>query len=812
MSGVSALTAAGGGGVGWQVDLPGLASLVLNLGASGLKRFAEAGVDFHTILCMGEIAEKCPASNEYWRELSVCRQAQRKQAQWLYKVVEIGAATNFVADELLKKRAGENVIALMSAILPVMSESSCDNLLLKLFESCDASLDKTPGFGQLRSLRESLTPLARKTQFKDRAFQYHVLSRQLLDADAPISSTSVYHCIPNEETAVLVILALSKLMREDQGHVLAYHGLTGAGWVIAYARHVLGLSVCVLKPDLQPVPISGDFSNAKVLVYLHKEENRCELLLQRNVQELFVPKGIDSAGSAGWLIDVNKTNLLNTYTSIDDPLKRALSIIARSMTEKYVQLLAGYLSGATGNPRTAGTEQELAEIGLTKYPIYCIPNLRRRARKILKLLGFDSCDQSELRDGEWSNYVKVQNFVLSSFQNFENSVILKADDFAPHLVAGPTWIKAGLGHFEASPDSPDRLSSKGAFDSFRSIWFKQKGIAQLSVVFKAVEIASWLAFTDWDEHVQLLSTSFVDSEGSWNDCMVFGRSLIEILDEGVLYERNTGKPDPMATLCKVVIDISIGGRQSWTPDFSEERMLAFQHWGIVFVQNAALHQTLDLESSFLHIVPGAIVANGERQNKIYTYSFHQKQTQVTTSSGGHRNRQLRPVNLFPDISISSRLEISGEDVILQQTALVRDKLCAIASPGSTCTALANLYVTKECDHDYYATFEPKKADRPSSSALSLMNMKQGLHLAGSTDCTSTLTEIWLQAVDQSPHGQWLAYQDFGNDQYTTILQRGCCIECTYRKMVEVSIRLRVLGPSSGVWRIVHGRLAHETTG
>ena len=71
----------GGGGVGWQVDLPGLSSLLLNLGSAGLKRFAEAGVDFHTILCMGEIAENCPASVQYRKELSVCRQEQRKQSQ-----------------------------------------------------------------------------------------------------------------------------------------------------------------------------------------------------------------------------------------------------------------------------------------------------------------------------------------------------------------------------------------------------------------------------------------------------------------------------------------------------------------------------------------------------------------------------------------------------------------------------------------------------------------------------------------------------------------------------------------------------------
>lgn len=158
MSSGSALAAAGSRGVGWQVDIPGLASLVFKLGASGLKRFAQAGVDLHTVVCMWEIAEKCPASIDYRREISACRQRQRKQSQWFYTAVELGSATNFVADELLKNRAGENVIALMSASLPVMSETSCDAMLLKLFEAAGAPLDKTPGLGQLRSLRETLLP------------------------------------------------------------------------------------------------------------------------------------------------------------------------------------------------------------------------------------------------------------------------------------------------------------------------------------------------------------------------------------------------------------------------------------------------------------------------------------------------------------------------------------------------------------------------------------------------------------------------------------------------------------------------------
>lgn len=125
----------------------GLASLVLNMGAAGLKQFAEAGVDFHVLPCMREIAETCPASNEYRREISICRQEQRKQAKWLYKVIEFGTAADFVVDELLKMRAGENVVALMSAILPIMPDNSCDTLTLKLFEAVEPLSSKLLALG-----------------------------------------------------------------------------------------------------------------------------------------------------------------------------------------------------------------------------------------------------------------------------------------------------------------------------------------------------------------------------------------------------------------------------------------------------------------------------------------------------------------------------------------------------------------------------------------------------------------------------------------------------------------------------------------
>ena len=838
MSSSTAISAGGGGRVGWQVDLPGLASLVLNLGASGLKRFAEAGVDFHTILCMGEIAEKCAASNEYRRELSVCRQAQRTESQWLYKLVEIGAATNFVADELLKKRAGENVVALMSAILPVMSESSCDNLLLKLFEACKTPLDKTPGFAQLRSVRRSLTPLARKTQFKDRAFQYHALSRQLLDTDSSTANHTAYESIPSEETAVQVILALSKLVQEDSGLILAYHGLRGSGWVIAYARHILGLPVCVLRSTSKPVPISGDYQSARVLAYVFEQENKCELLSNCNVQDLFVTKNLDPSSHAGWSIDVGTTNVLDSYISAADPLRKGVSVLARSMADDYIQRPATRIVHA---PR-GDIGHNINIEGLIKYPVYCLPALRQRVTRILSLLGFDPVNGSAFNSSQWSEYIRLKKPKLEGSQR--RKTVFTEPSAPPYLVAGPAWMKLNLGHTQVSNNGQRMEGWKDASAAYQDTRLTEQGIRHVVFLSRIVEAACLLSFTDWDQNLRLLSTSFLEKAAFRRESLELNKPLIEILTEKSSHKL---EPRGMIELCENTIDMCIGGREVWTPVFSDERMLAFQHHGIIFAQHAGFYQTLSFQCCFVHLFPGAILTDGEERTKLYTYPTPQQKIESMTCLGYETYKQVAPVNGFPGISFSTRLEHSGESAYLRQEALVQDQIYAIPSPRIISGTLASLYVTEDCDHRYYDTITPTEIDRivdkphedevdklPGHRAVEhakdkhfavvvsngkRLKVKQGLFLAGAESDSSTL-ELWLQAVDQNGPGQWLAYQDLGTKDYFTVTQRDCCTACAskrvlYRYRDSMGDTLPVaryrdsMGDTLPVARIVHGRLAGE---
>ena len=83
MTSQNALTSASSSGVGWQVDTSGLTSLVLSLGTAGLKQLAMAGVDLQIIGCMWKIAEVCPASNDYRREISLCRNSVARKSGFI---------------------------------------------------------------------------------------------------------------------------------------------------------------------------------------------------------------------------------------------------------------------------------------------------------------------------------------------------------------------------------------------------------------------------------------------------------------------------------------------------------------------------------------------------------------------------------------------------------------------------------------------------------------------------------------------------------------------------------------------------------
>ncbi len=125
--------------------------------------------------------------------------------------------------------------------------------------------------------------------------------------------------------------------------------------------------------------------------------------------------------------------------------------------------------------------------GLQKYSVYCLPQVRHRANNILTLFGFETYEGAD--NETWTTY-----FTLNVGYS---GPALETDYFRPTNA----WYETQPGHTETSCDfseSVDR-SQKAAF---KYILF----------LVRVTEAASWLAFTDWDQNVRLLSTRLVEPQ------------------------------------------------------------------------------------------------------------------------------------------------------------------------------------------------------------------------------------------------------------------------------------------------------------
>ena len=626
MSSDTALVSGQGSGIGWQVNLPSFGSLALNLGVAALKQLATAGVSEHTLQCMLMIAEVCPASNEYRREISKCRQEQRKTAVWMCKTVELGTATNFVADELLKTRAGENVVALVSAVLPVMSEDSCDSVILGLFDDSGASSNTTPGFSQLQLLRAVLAPLLRKTDFKDKAFHYQSFLKRLLVDNKSLPSTfldKVYDSIPSGETMVHMIQMLFELVQEGGRKIMAYHGLKGATWCITYARHVLGLAVCVLRTTVDLVPINGDYKNARVPVYIFEDESRCDILLRGNETDFFDVKGTERGGSCGWTIDTHNTNVLDCYLPPSELVRtRAVDIVASLVhhhTEYLARLIFTYSSG----------DPNLEEFGLVKYSVYCLPPVRERASRILGHLGFNSHRKSTTKTGpEILRQCFIERKINLPEPEKQNG---RPDDkFVYHLSPGPAWLNSPCG--TASPPSELlRLSNNE-----NALEFNDDELNHVAFLCKIALAASWLAFTNWDRNLHTISVDFLSWKyGSWEAWLVAKLPLTNLLSDysGIdssdnyigaagfdfsmvmspLVDFSISEMVGICGLIRFAATISFDGWLGWNSAFEHDEILAVHHRGFIVAHNAAIQQSLDMEAVYVYLLPGAICVNGERR-------------------------------------------------------------------------------------------------------------------------------------------------------------------------------------------------------
>ncbi|CCC06299.1 hypothetical protein SMACR_00516 [Sordaria macrospora] len=288
-----------------QVDLTGLGQMMMTMGAGGLKKLASSGIDIHTIGSMYALGQLAPACQDFRNRLHKARQEQRKE-QWWIGLVELGAGTNFVLDEFLKTRAGENVISLLTPIISVLDDQGSSTLMSSLFDHMKAPLEDIPGTGRLQAIRSIALPIARKLGFAERLAEMHRwLGSNRFRAEGGPVDLPLNDAVPATETAVVVITALTTLMVQSHNKTkrLVFCGVRGAAWVLVYASLVLGLGVCLVDKEGVPVPVTQPYSSAVVLIIPSKPEKvKLQTLITSTDQLIEEPQLLSSTLGMNWLV------------------------------------------------------------------------------------------------------------------------------------------------------------------------------------------------------------------------------------------------------------------------------------------------------------------------------------------------------------------------------------------------------------------------------------------------------------------------------------------------------------------------------
>lgn len=804
-----------------QVDLPGLSQLILNVGSHGLKQLAMAGVDIHSIGCMLMIAEYTPASPEFRKKINLARNAQRSERLWLYKVVEIGASTNFLADQLLKTRGGENVLALMAATVPVMDEETCTTALVALFEGAKVSLDNIPGLSQLRSLRTDLAPLSRRVGFGEKVLNYHKFLWSLCHDQHPATmpKDGPYSAIPLAADIASIIRMLHRIVCTEEPYIFICWGFRGAAWITAYASEVLGLKVCAVQNDKTPIPVTGAYEDAKILIELSSTQNKCGLYLKKNLEEQFELSRENVDDRRGWSVDCAVVHFLeyrHSKIGASDSLKR-LSAFTAIETLNKVSALSSSISAWTEN------RMVFQNANMTGFVTYAESELRHtqaRSLRILRQLGFVP---GSLDDYLFSESEECPTYICDGHSSDPPQSSFETDDevfdydlnrkvkrrelsmYGQYVFPGAAFGVTDtnrIGRYIADPniykmdDVPSGFES-GFHNNFIKLRLdKQEEISETVRI--ASHFASYLAFSDWDVSLRQMSVRFLQ----------YGETQGQHQSESGCFEAHMSSAIP---LCADNLDLSTLENKLWSADW-----VALDLDGIIVHRNTARHYSInELRGKFLGFTAGRIVSDGENCSKVRSDRVGLSYLDSASEVDAQRIEACVPKLKFRNLSVRTLLSTVKDTLFVRLEGFSDSKLILVGDASRVGQTLPDTLVSVSCPHGYSKKTShglddltrdtnTLQTDRIhmiiASNALATDRIRviEGLVFDANTFAPSPRRKeklhIYYQSVDNSPLGQWLAsHWTSPNQRALTIIQKDCCFGCILQRtrrlyeMIEDSV-------------------------
>ena len=803
---------------------------MVSIGSRGLKQLATSGVAVHSLGCMLMIAEFTPASIEFRMTLNRVREQQRSERAWFFKVVEVGSGSNFLADQLLQTRAGTNVVALLSSIASVMNEDACSRVLSILFETSGVALDNTPGIGEFGRIRESLLPVAYKTEFKEKVLQYQELLNSFMLDKSPNGNRNPYDAIPHDIDIAKIIQMLFKITSHEN-YTLTYTGTAGAGWLATYASYVLGLETCAIKDSGHVLPINGSYEHAKVIIRSPSSgvSSMCEISRAGNIEDFISLTAIGDLNRYAWSIDCTVVNFLDTH--LPDLRKETIfPIICEAavleMTEIVTELAQDFVSD---NPLYR------RNVPISTYTVSVLPHLLSRGSHSLEILGFD-CNYSgkttfELR----SHGDPTCKYCTMEIPPVSDCPISSADN---HVIRDDHRVRSQLHTVNASrashlqfpqeyasvldnlysqdvrwPSTHDSLTESRTsrlmsylvycsnhlqgkdreLNSHRLAfagWSEALQQELCRTVIYAAHIAARLAFTDWDTSIKCLSVQV------FRNPYLYARGRTFVSADAGFY----GHLSSAVLLCTDAIDLS-GLKMRISDDWA-----AVDLDSTIIVRSAVAHQSLsELRGCYFEFRRGRItyetisctvirVDRGENYVNgpfSFRYKDNMERSDVVQYSTTWGPR-LNPGSIQSRDQIEFRYswnKIYGT-LTLKLECLVETNRWAPVDPIKISQAIPRLWVTKPCPHPFE---NPLRIHGIGNAGIKSphLKIKEWVSIFASdpqprsgrvANYGGLRTDVYYTHTDRNIESRWFSCMVDLDRSLALILQDDTCLACTIHQI------------------------------
>ncbi|KAL8800584.1 MAG: hypothetical protein Q9182_005095 [Xanthomendoza sp. 2 TL-2023] len=669
-------------------------------------------------------------------------------------------------------RAGENMLALMSTVLPLLDKEDSDIFLSKLFESCNVSADRTPGFDQLKQFCDTVLPLARKMAFKDHVYKY-----------------SMVHCRLQADRTLFKLLT-----QRDSTDVLSYHGWQGAAWVIAYARHVLGLPVCVMRTTQDLVPFSGDSRSWKVFVYASETPPMCQLLTKDDSGGSINPKAQGELTSDRWMIELGDiVNLRALHLQTGADLDHALVEFTRSLAVMFIRQ---FVDGAQ---KTYLQRRNYRALPMRTYTQYCLPQIEDRGLEILETMGFARGSGFNAQEHTWTDLLQVHY----------------GGQAAINIVPCRKLLGTSLAEESSVP---------GMDANHQRVQFSAEGKRVVYFTTMVAEMASLLAFFNWDDKLRLVSTRSLetrlknDIDNRWEE-KPFKRSLA-LSKNNTFNDWDVNGPGFVQGLCRDLLNL-VTGYDPATPELANS--IALEHQGIVLASAAAGCYSIDFEAVFFNFEAGHISIDGARRPRIAGATLDQSQVDpLHMGLLDYTAMDEHPRNAFPNIGVASEAWLEDESIVVLTRTSLQESVIDVKEPTLSEDSLVHAFVTEPCRHSYHTAVLRELSEYEIvrwGLDLGRGREREPSHTFDDPEDRTleprdAILDGFLQAVDQNPIGQWLSvrgdtmHKDQDKAKYSSVLQRNMCINCAI-KLVKNRYKENCFYMFEQHWYIIPAKLAGE---